>query len=302
MFWKAIIATHSYTAYGNEHSWIRHAWSTSYVSGSVGGSRATSSTFCWALSGPSCTHEQFPSLQGCVGSPFQPFGSPIPRFSVKFVAGSPPTPIRRYSQTCRDGSSPHLSRANFSCYYQCCRFLSIDQFWFDPLAMNLKISTRTGKRAGMEADREAADPAVLARSSIYFSWVNASQFFVQFHAVCGGEDLLTFSCHNSWKSGLRSVFSNVCDEARMSWFSIVSRVRVVLHLCFIICPTLEGTELKNNDPEWKPRQGLKRAMECTNSAQACVPHPLGQKSIHNKVLIFRAPQIPGEMGNTDTKR
>ena len=261
---------------------------------------------------PSCTHAQFPSRQGWVGSPFQPFGTPIPRFSVKFVAGSPPTPIRRHSQTCRDESFPHLSPANFSCYCQCCRFLPITQLWFDPLAVNLiffsgqsladKISTRTGKRAGMEADTEAADPAVLAWSSIYFSWVNASQFFVQFHAVCGGEDLLTFTCHNSWKSGLRSIFSNVCDAARTSWFSVVSRVWVVLHLCFIICPTLEGTELKNNDPEWKPRQGLKCAMECTNSAQACVPHPLGQKSIHNKVLIFRAPKIPGETGNLDKKR
>ena len=177
MFWKVIIATHSYTAYGNEHSRIRHAWSTSYVSGSVGGSGATASTFCWALSGPSCTHAQFPSRQGCVGSPFQPFGSPIPWFSVKFVARSPPTPIRRHSQTCRDGSFPHLSPASFSCYCQCCRFLPIAQLWFDPLAVNLaffsgqsladKISTRTGKRAGMEADTEAADPAVLARSSIF---------------------------------------------------------------------------------------------------------------------------------------
>ena len=133
-------------------------------------------------------HMQFPSWQGCVGSPFQPFGSPIPWFSVKFVARSPPTPIRRHSQTCRDGSFPHLSPASFSCYCQCCRFLPIAQLWFDPLAVNLaffsgqsladEISTRTGKRAGMEADTEAADPAVLAWSSIYFSWVNASQFFV----------------------------------------------------------------------------------------------------------------------------
>lgn len=148
-----------------------HAWSTSYVSGSVGGSGATViHVLLGSLVPPA--HMQFPSWQGCVGSPLNPLALPFHDFLLNLEAQLlPPTLIRRYSNLQR---WEYFFTDVLPCpvIVNAAGFYPLPNFGFDPFGSKLglfsgqsladKISTRTGKRAGMEADTEAADPAVLA--------------------------------------------------------------------------------------------------------------------------------------------
>lgn len=162
---KVIIATHSYTAYGNEHSRIRHAWVLPMFR-ALWEALGNSITF-WALSGPSCTHA-VSQLAGMCGESVSAFDSPIPWFSVKICSSlTTPTPIQE--------TFSNLQRWEFSPFVSCQFLLLLSMLqvsthcptliWpfgsklglFSGQSLADKISTRTGKRAGMEADTEAAD-------------------------------------------------------------------------------------------------------------------------------------------------
>lgn len=127
-------------------------------------------------------------------------------------------------------SFPHLFPAKFSVAVSAVGFHPLLKIYLTPLAVNLiffsgqpladKTVDKTGKRAGMETDQTKRlqtcsclklYPFFMSKcfSVCYLPLANfqstemvGSDNIVQFHTVWGGEDLLTFSCHDSWKFGL----------------------------------------------------------------------------------------------------
>lgn len=143
----------------------------------------------------------------CESSSQSFYGSPIPRFPVKFMAGLLLTPTRSTFSHLQCSEVSPLVSCQVLCYCPHCSLSPSAQNWFAPFGSKLgflfyffwsPLADKAGDKIGEEGrdssrtDKKATGPAIPSWSSSYFSRVNASQFVICLWPISRAQKWLGF--------------------------------------------------------------------------------------------------------------